>query len=167
MGWTFGWHSKEALVAHLEGAGMAPHRLLKSVVKGSRHWFVAEYERKDGQTVRYIGLNLLQKSGGEWGYKDLDETMGPCEVDVPLAWLDLVPERPEYEHALAWRVRVRAHYARKATIPRKEAGVRVRLGGNTYTLEESLGRKGWRVLRADGMVFRMTARQAASAELVA
>jgi len=167
MGWTFGWHSKEELVAHLERAGMVPHRLLKSVVKGSRHWFVAEYERQDGTTTRYIGLNLLQKSGGEWGYKDLDETMGPCEVDVPLSWLDLVPDRPEYQHSIAWRARVRAHYAVKAAMPRKTAGAKVRLGVSLYTLEESLGRKGWRVLREDGMVFRMTARQAAKAELVA
>lgn len=61
---------------------------------------------------RFIILFLMQKDGSYgWGYKDIDESMGPVEVSCPLKFLDMVPEVPE-PYGAAWRERVRAYHAR-------------------------------------------------------
>jgi hypothetical protein len=51
---------------------------------------------KDGvevqNTERWIGCDLLRSQKGfGWGYKDLDESMGPYFYSCPLKYLDLVP----------------------------------------------------------------------------
>lgn len=63
-------------------------------------------ERKDNG-ARYIGVYVLSRQGGEWGYKSMDESMGPYYFDCPLKFLDMVPE-PESQYAKEWRQKVRA-----------------------------------------------------------
>lgn len=69
------------------------------------------WERPGGH--KFIGIDLLsyRKKDG-WGYKDMDETCGPCERSCPLSFFDLVPCPPE-GYAAAWRERVRAYHAEK------------------------------------------------------
>ena len=68
---------------------------------------------KDGQPVkpteRWIGCDLLRyyKRDG-WGFKDIEEAMGPCEVSCPLGYLEMVPVACEN-----WRVGVRAYHERQ------------------------------------------------------
>src|SRR5205085_8215381 len=73
-------------------------------------WTVWEITRKPGgEKERYIGLDLLGTDGeGNWGYKDLEESMGVYEVNCPLSFLALVPQVANE----GWRERVRAHHAR-------------------------------------------------------
>lgn len=68
-----------------------------------------QYELQDGIRFVFGAVFLTQISGG-WGYKDLDETMGPVESCAPSEILDLLsPTRDTY--ARAWRARCRANSA--------------------------------------------------------
>lgn len=59
---------------------------------------------------------LTTGGNGQWGYKDMDETMGPHESEAPAQILDaLSPTTSEY--ALAWRARCRDHAARPRRSP--------------------------------------------------
>ena len=66
-------------------------------------------------TVVYAGVALNARQGGEWGYKDLCEAMGPHEAAAPLKLLALLsPLDPETDrHAQAWRDKARATHEAK------------------------------------------------------
>lgn len=69
--------------------------------------------------IVYAGIVLTSRRDGEWGYKDLSESMGPHEAAAPLKLLALLsPVDPEADtYAGAWRGRVRAtHEARRARL---------------------------------------------------
>lgn len=60
-----------------------------------------------------FGAVFLTESCGGWGYKDIDETMGPVESGAPASLLDLLsPTTVPY--ALDWRERCRRNAARSA-----------------------------------------------------
>jgi hypothetical protein len=79
-------------------------------------WTVWErtYE-KDGQqtqpTERWIGCDLLEysKSDQGWGYKDMEEAMGPYYFSCPLTYLAMVPVVTNQ----TWREGVQQYHARK------------------------------------------------------
>jgi hypothetical protein len=69
--------------------------------------------------IVYAGIVLTSRNDGEWGYKDLCESMGPHDAEAPLKLLELLsPLDPEADtYAGAWRDRVRAaHAARRARL---------------------------------------------------
>lgn len=90
---------------------------VKSQFKGTPYqgnlWCVKEVTYSIGgvpfNTIRFIALYLLKCSryGGvpEWGYKDMDETCGPYEVNCPLSYLAMTPA-PKGQYAVEWRRRV-------------------------------------------------------------
>jgi hypothetical protein len=83
----------------------------KHCIRGNCLWKIAVYsEKQNGEWVevdRLIALDLLRKDEGMgWGYKDIDETMGPVETSCPISYLDMVP-CPDSEYARKWRERVR------------------------------------------------------------
>ena len=87
MGWLFsdGWQDKAALVTHLTEGNSLP-TLAKSV-RGNTLWAVHEGTMQDGTKVRFICVYLLsndRKNCGGWGYKDMDESVGPYYYDCPL-----------------------------------------------------------------------------------
>ena len=55
---------------------------------------------------RYVfaAVILTSRNNGEWCYKDMEETMGPCEVQAPLKLLNLLSETTR-EYAISWRER--------------------------------------------------------------
>ena len=53
-------------------------------------WTVEKGER-DGEPFQFIGCYVLRQAGGDWGYKAMDETVGPNFVSVPKVWLDKYP----------------------------------------------------------------------------
>lgn len=110
MGWYYTQGASRAdIIAEL--LVDTTHRTLAHSARGNRLWAVREYER-DGKTVRYIALFLLGASRDGWGYKPMDETVGPCEKDCPLSFLDMAsPDPPGY--AKQWREEVRAYHAAK------------------------------------------------------
>lgn len=72
---------------------------------------------KSGQQVeqpqRWIVCDLLRYVDGEWGYKDMEESMHPYFYSCPLKYLDLVPIEQYGGHA-EWRDLVRQYHARIA-----------------------------------------------------
>jgi hypothetical protein len=72
-----------------------------------------------------IILCLTEKAHGEWGYKDMSESVGPCYYKCPLKFLNLAPE-PTSEYSKEWREKVRAYHAAEAA--KKAARARITLG---------------------------------------
>lgn len=50
---------------------------------------------------------LTERDGSQWGYKDMDETMGPVESRAPVQILEMLSPTTNH-HALEWRERCRA-----------------------------------------------------------
>jgi len=76
---------------------------------------------KDGQDVqpteRWITCDLLRyQMGYGWGYKEMDESMGPFYYSCPLGYLDMVPI-DQYGGNEQWREGVKAHHARRREKP--------------------------------------------------
>ena len=67
-----------------------------------------------GENYQYILCYLIQYSRGTdpcWGYKPMDESVGPCYYSVPKAWLDKYPCITPDGHtggSKEWRELVRA-----------------------------------------------------------
>ena len=58
---------------------------------------------------RFILCDLLRYVDGEWGCKDMDESMYPYYYSCPLKYLDMVPIERFGGH-LEWRDLVRKHH---------------------------------------------------------
>lgn len=132
-----GTHVKDVVLAHCYRGG---------VFKGT---FYAVHERtivkeaKETSKERWIEVTLMAchkypDYGASWGYKDLEESMGPCEVSCPLGYLDMVPERtckPDCEGckkdscsgmwARNWRAKVREYHATRAAAREKAKGFKL------------------------------------------
>jgi hypothetical protein len=57
---------------------------------------------------------LIDRRGGQFGYKDMDEAMGPYESECPARILNELTAEPN-EYAAAWRQRCREFNARRET----------------------------------------------------
>ncbi|HFX2658403.1 TPA: hypothetical protein ACID62_006427, partial [Pseudomonas aeruginosa] len=62
-----------------------------------------------GESVCYIGCHMLESSGGDWGYKSLDESVHPYYYSCPLRYLDMAPVQSS-----EWRERVHRFHAGRA-----------------------------------------------------
>lgn len=144
MGWLFSerWPTRASLREHLvNGNGL---KTLKSCWKGNNLWAIQECTKQDGTVVRFVALYLCAYHGKNldgWGYKDLDESCGPCKTNCPVSYIEMV-EAHEREHgyepagyAKEWRERVRAYHAR-GKIELTE-GQKIKLYGNEYTVAGS------------------------------
>lgn len=97
--------------------------VLASSCPGNRVYYAAVQIMTDGApgevfaVICLIRWNPRDKEGMVFGYKDMDETVGPYETDCPARILDLLTptDRP---YALAWRERCRANLALKARVLR-------------------------------------------------
>jgi hypothetical protein len=170
MGWLFCASSKDELVAHIEHdlSKVSGLTILGKAVRGSRLWYAVEhrfaspYLPEGGGEQRFIVLYLTECDRRDhpayrWGYKDMDESMHPYYYDCPIRLLDLTPQAIESE----WRKAVRAHHAKRKTVPKPEKHKVVTYGGERYQLNYPIApRRGWDVTRVrDGMNFRMKAKQ--------
>lgn len=120
MGWLFSSRTRSELIQDLirpENTARASVRVLVHALRGNVLWSVTEVTAKTegvhpdlapGESVRYIRCDLLQRSGGEWGYKAMDESMAPYYYSCPLRYLDMAKELSP-----GWREKVRAHHARR------------------------------------------------------
>ncbi|WP_447859728.1 hypothetical protein [Nitrospira calida] len=109
---------------------------LRHAVRGNVLWTVWEQTFADGRTERFIGCDVLHKAEDGWGYKGMEELMGPCYHTCPLEYLDLVPPANE-----SWREKVRTYHARRQAqhqLSRSlSIGDRVRLHPNTARIDEA------------------------------
>lgn len=90
-------------------------RTIAKCIRGQNLWTVKELRAgnaKTASTDRFICLYLLRKDDGGWGYKDIEASMGPCEVNCPLSYLDLAGD-PSNDYEKTWREHVRAYHAKR------------------------------------------------------
>lgn len=127
-------------------------QLLDHAVRGSNLWVLA----KPARHAPVIVLFLLRRARGCWGYKDMDESMGPFYYDCPLKFLEQAPEpsssnRDHLGSGRSWREHVRDYHAarqlQRQQKPRVGDVVRLtdeRFPGfeGTYQVTADLGRKG-------------------------
>jgi hypothetical protein len=110
MGWLFGFEqTREELVARRTSADDAGYRCLRHRTIGNVLWTVWEHTVDGEPPRRFIGCDLLARSGKTWGYKSMSESMGPYYFTCPLSYLDLVPVANE-----SWREAVRQYHARRS-----------------------------------------------------
>jgi hypothetical protein len=85
-------------------------RVLKSALVGMRTYYAAVETQQPGAErqvwalVCLVRYNPRDREGFIFGYKDMDETMGPCEDACPKAILDLLTPT-DWLYAVAWRTR--------------------------------------------------------------
>lgn len=163
MGWLFSyeWESAKDVRESLNRERSLP-RIAQAATNLGRHlWTV--YELPDGK--RFINLDLIERQGGEWGYKDFDESEGPFYHDCPLKLLNVAGETTN-ETAARWRDNVRKQAAAKRKTFR--VGDRFIMCGKQYTVvaEPSGGKRTYVIQRADGAVFSFPPRQFAKAKLI-
>jgi hypothetical protein len=113
-----------------EDGGSRGLKVLASACPGNRVYYAAAQvmtNRVGGAVFAIVCLvrwNPRDKEGLVFGYKDMDETMGPCEAECPARILELLTPT-DSEHARAWRERCRANIARRAR--KLPDGARIRL----------------------------------------
>lgn len=99
-------------------------RVVNSAMVGSVYYAAVEI-RRPAKGIRKVGAVVCltcgrtRHDGTAWGYKDMDETMGPCEDKCPVSILDLLTPT-DSQWANEWRDRCRKNAATAAE-RRKEA----------------------------------------------
>lgn len=83
------------------------HTVLKSRMYGREYYAAIERKNKESgerEVFAVVCLTSVRKENhSTWfGYKDMDETMGPCYYNCPKGILDLLTET-DYEFANKWR----------------------------------------------------------------
>jgi len=118
MGWLFLQGAErrdivnELTREHTNDQGEVVLRTLKHCCRGNVMYAVHETVAS-GSPLRFIGVHLMQRSDDGWGYKEMEEAMGPCYYDCPLSYFELAGD-PRNEVAKEWREKVRRMAAKKA-----------------------------------------------------
>ena len=98
---------------------MASIVIAAAAVRSTVYAAVRHRDKLTGVSYVYCAVILFKNSNKDgFGYKDMDESAGPCEVDCPdriMRLLSPVAELPHSKYAADWRARVEAHKARDAT----------------------------------------------------
>jgi len=74
-------------------------------------WQVWQLKGGENDGKRIICLDLIEERDGYMSHKPMDETMGPCYYDCPLAYLEAATSYATEGYSAAWREKVRAHWA--------------------------------------------------------
>jgi len=128
MGWYFSRQTRDQLISELiepQESERARSEVLAHTLRSNVLWWVVRVTAKQagvldlavGESTTFIRCDLLKGSGGEWGYKPMDESMHPYYYSCPLRYLEMAPVR-----SAEWREEVRAHHEqrrakRKAAVP--------------------------------------------------
>lgn len=176
MGWTYtnryGQPAKDFIQAHCLTWSNTPHRytVLDSAIVALRTYYAA-VERIDGTTgertvwAAVILLDFVPHQGYDIGYKDMDESMGPCEAECPERILALLTPT-DSEYANDWRKRCWAKITARKARPTIQPGLRLTLYGKHYeVLERYRNKRGqWTARQTeDQAVYRLTSAQFAKA----
>lgn len=125
MGWLFGWSTKEALVEHLVRQDGGNCEVIDHSLRGNNLWMLCR--RKDSG-FKFIVLCKLRYARGagpwdrDWGYKDIDESMGPIECDCPEKFLSQSDDTSQY--GTAWRESCRQWRKKRAARLKFIAGLK-------------------------------------------
>lgn len=117
MGWLFTRQTHSQLIASLieaRSSDIASYEVLEHHLCGNVLWSLSRVTclqaswngLEAGEAMVFIRCDLLDHSGGQWGYKSLDESVHPYYYSCPLRYLDLAPEQ-----SAEWRAGVRKFHA--------------------------------------------------------
>jgi hypothetical protein len=125
MGWTVQYGgTRRGTISELTRGWEGDNNIVKCLAKQFKGnafsgtlYAVFETTPKDCSkpSYRWIFVALMRyypgRDGG-WGYKDMDETCGPCEVSCPLKYLEMAGPLPEGDKSYAggWRESVRKYW---------------------------------------------------------
>lgn len=106
------WESKDK-----DGNILTTYRVLKSAMVGSVYYAAVAIDKPGKETkvsaAVYLTCGRVKHDGCIWGYKDMDETMGPCESKCPASILALLTPT-DSQWANEWRERCRKNIAEAA-----------------------------------------------------
>ena len=115
MGWYYSQGASRKDIIREQLTLGENHTVLRHCTRGNTLWAVIETKPADhapGYRWIYCGLMQVDHSCG-WGYKPLDESMGPVQVTCPLGYLKLCTS-PVNAYARDWRIKVREYHAAQA-----------------------------------------------------
>lgn len=145
MGWLYRHDPIDDPIAYLtdqfihEGEHRANLVLAAARVGSTVYMAIKSTEKTSGKSFVFAAVILIsntQKHG--FGYKDMDETMGPCECACPdriMRLLSPIADIPNPSYAAEWRARVMAHKNAAAELRVKRASLRP---GSMVTLERAV-----------------------------
>lgn len=126
MGWTYSHREKGMTTEEYMQREYSSIKILESRMKNGVLYAAACNPQVDPEEVFALVILTDWASGYyNFGYKDMDETCGPCEDDCPAKILDMLTPT-EHEFALAWRERCRAKIAKLASKPKVKPGDKVK-----------------------------------------
>jgi len=143
MGWLYQHHPIGDPVAYLtaqfthEGAQRTSRVLAAARVGGTVYMAIRSTDRAIGDSYVFAAVILISNTRKHgFGYKDMDEGMGPSECACPqriMRLLSPIAAMPNPGYAAAWRTRVAAHHQAAADWRTRRAGLRP---GCLVTLED-------------------------------
>ena len=147
------------------------YKVLDSAIVKLRTFYAAveRVHKTTGERVVWAAVFLLgygRKSYDDhnFGWKDLDETCGPCEAECPERILKLLTPT-DNEYANEWRKRCWANIEHRKNRPKIEVGTQLELYDKSYEVTRLLGRKGYYIVNADGNVYRLSLQKALKASI--
>lgn len=170
MGWLFhcdrSWTAKMEMDRLTEPSFWKHADLIMQRRSFGKLWLLIRDKKTGHDTIILCLVKGPNKDSGA-GYKDIDEGMGPNEVDCPLAMLHAA-RAPYNAYAYEWRQKCYAYHERRlAHLKAIKPGVIVEYGGRQYTLIDRNSRSGWNVLATGGFSYRMKDSQVMAAKVVA
>lgn len=106
------WESKDR-----DGNILSTYKVLKSAMVGSVYYAAVAIDEPGKETkvcaAVYLTCGRTNHDGTIWGYKDMDETKGPCESKCPASILALLTPT-DSQWANEWRERCRKNIAEAA-----------------------------------------------------
>ena len=128
MGWLFPYGATRKDVIAECIADNSHTKTLRHCCRGNVLWVLRETTKPDGIT-RWILCVVLQRDNrsGDWGYKDMDESMHPYYFTCPVSYLDAATE-PVNKYAEEWRKAVREYAANMKRVRAEKRSKQLRLG---------------------------------------
>lgn len=131
MGWTFynkpDHRSRRDECDNIINTGDADGswKVLKSAMVGATYYAAVQRTPKDGAAPYVFAAVFLTKGshprdGMNFGYKDMDESVGPCESQCPVGILDMLTPlaADDKSYAADWRKRCRDYHAKQKDKPK-------------------------------------------------
>ena len=122
MGWYWGLETRADQIREFRELKEG-YREVAGCYRGSpwkgKYWQVIECP--DGERFLMLFLMEYDRHTAEWGYKPIEESMGPCYYDCPLSYLKLATSGIDEQ----WRMHVK-NYAALASTRRKASLARTR-----------------------------------------
>ena len=145
MGWLYKHDPIDDPVAYLTGqfthtSEQRTNRVLDAArVASTVYMAIESTDKTTGKSFVFAAVILISNTRKHgFGYKDMTETMGPCECACPdriMRLLSPVTDIPNPSYAADWRARVAAHKKAAAELRTKRASLRP---GSFVTLERAV-----------------------------